>query len=150
LARIKVGLQRTLALGNLDAKRDWGFAGDYVEAMWLMLQHGVADDFVIATGETHTVREFLDEAGARLDLDWREHVEIDPRYFRPAEVDLLLGDAAKARRELGWEPRVSFGDLVRMMADADLELARGELAGRDRRSGDSLPQAPGAPGFARR
>ena len=150
LARIKVGLQRTLALGNLDAKRDWGFAGDYVEAMWLMLQHGVADDFVIATGETHTVREFLDEAGARLDLDWREHVEIDPRYFRPAEVDLLLGDAAKARRELGWEPRVSFEDLVRMMADADLELARGELAGRDRRSGDSLPQAPGAPGFARR
>ena len=128
LARTKVGLQHTLALGNLDARRDWGFAGDYVEAMWLMLQHGVADDFVVATGETHTVREFLDEAGGRLDLDWREYVEIDPRYFRPAEVDLLLGDASKARRELGWEPRVSFRALVHMMVDADLALARAELA----------------------
>jgi GDPmannose 4,6-dehydratase len=131
LARIKVGLQHTLALGNLDARRDWGFAGDFVEAMWLMLQHDPADDFVIATGETHTVRDFLDEAGARLDVDWREHVEIDPRYFRPAEVDVLLGDARKARLELGWEPRVSFRGLVHMMADADLALARAEAAALD-------------------
>ncbi len=119
-ARIKLGLQDKLFLGNLDARRDWGYAGDYVEAMWLMLQQERADDFVIATGETHTVRDFLDLAFGRLDLDWNKHVEIDPRYFRPAEVDVLCGDMAKARRLLGWEPRVRFPELVAMMVDADL------------------------------
>jgi GDPmannose 4,6-dehydratase len=125
-ARIKVGLQDKLFLGNLDAKRDWGFAGDYVEAMWLMLQQERPDDFVIATGETHTVREFLDLAFSRLDLDWKRYVEIDPRYFRPAEVDELCGDMAKAQRLLGWEPRVKFKALVEMMVDADLADARGQ------------------------
>jgi GDPmannose 4,6-dehydratase len=120
-ARIKLGLQDKLFLGNLDAKRDWGYAGDYVEAMWLMLQHERADDFVIATGETHTVRDFLDHAFARLDLDWKKHVEIDPRYFRPSEVDELCGDMSKARRELRWEPKVHFAELVQMMVDADLD-----------------------------
>jgi GDPmannose 4,6-dehydratase len=119
-ARIKLGLQDKLFLGNLDAKRDWGFAGDYVEAMWLMLQQPKPDDFVIATGECHTVREFLDHAFARLDLDWHKHVEIDPRYFRPAEVDELRGEMSKAKRLLGWEPKVKFGELVNMMVDADL------------------------------
>jgi len=122
--RIKLGLQDKLYLGNLDAQRDWGFAGDYVEAMWLMLQQDKADDYVVATGETHSVREFLDEVFGYLDLDWRQHVEIDPRYFRPSEVDLLLGDAAKARRALGWQPRVGFRDLARMMVDADLKVAQ--------------------------
>ena len=122
--RIKLGLQDKLYLGNLDAKRDWGFAGDYVEAMWLMLQQDKADDYVVATGETHSVREFLDEVFGYLGLDWRQHVEIDPRYFRPSEVDLLLGDAAKARRALGWQPRVGFRDLARMMVDADLKVAQ--------------------------
>lgn len=121
--RIKRGLQDKLFLGNLDAKRDWGYAGDYVEAMWLMLQQERPDDFVIATGETHTVREFLDEAFGRLDLDWKRHVEIDPRYFRPAEVDVLCGDMSKAKRVLKWEPKVRFKDLVRLMVDADLKLA---------------------------
>ena len=125
-ARIKLGLQDKLFLGNLDAKRDWGFAGDYVVAMWLMLQQERPDDFVIATGETHTVRDFLDVAFGRLDLDWQKHVEIDPRYFRPAEVDELCGDMAKARRLLGWEPRVKFHELVEMMVDSDLAEARGE------------------------
>jgi GDPmannose 4,6-dehydratase len=123
-AAIKLGRQSKLYLGNLDAKRDWGFAGDYVEAMWMMLQQEVPEDFVIATGETHSVREFLDEAFGYLDLDWRDYVEIDPRYFRPAEVDLLIGDSRKAREKLGWSPRVSFPELVRMMVDADLEAAR--------------------------
>ena len=127
LTRIKLGLQEKLALGNLDAKRDWGFAGDYVEAMWLMLQHEVADDFVIATGETHTVREFLDVAAARLDMDWRDVVVHDQRHERPAEVDLLLGDPTKARRVLGWEPKVTFRGLAEMMVDADLALAEREL-----------------------
>jgi GDPmannose 4,6-dehydratase len=126
--RIKLGLQQKLYMGNVDAQRDWGYAKDYVEAMWLMLQAEVADDYVIATGETHSVREFLDETFAYLDLDWQEYVETDPRYFRPAEVDLLLGDAGKARRELGWEPKVSFKQLVRLMVDHDLELARQESA----------------------
>jgi GDPmannose 4,6-dehydratase len=121
--RIKEGLQDKLYLGNLDAKRDWGFAGDYVEAMWRMLQQDKPDDFVIATGQTHSVREFLDEVFGLLGLDWQKHVEIDPRYFRPAEVDLLLGDAAKARSELGWQPRVTFTALAKMMTDADRELA---------------------------
>ena len=124
VARIKEGLQDKLYLGNLDAKRDWGFAGDYVEAMWLMLQQDKADDYVIATGETHSVREFLDEVFGMLELDWKKYVEIDPRYFRPAEVDLLLGDASRARKVLGWEPGMTFKSLARMMTDADWELAR--------------------------
>jgi GDPmannose 4,6-dehydratase len=124
--RIKLGLQDKLYLGNLDAKRDWGFAGDYVEAMWLMLQAERPRDYVIATGETHSVREFTEATFARLGLDWQQHVEIDPRYFRPSEVDLLLGDAGKAHRELGWRPRVGFDELVRMMVDADLRLAEAE------------------------
>jgi len=125
--RIKLGLQDKLYLGNLEAKRDWGHARDYVEAMWLMLQAEKPDDYVIATGETHSVREFLDEAFGRLDLDWQQYVAIDPRYYRPAEVDLLLGDAAKAREKLGWEPKVSFKELVRLMIEHDLDLARQEL-----------------------
>ncbi len=124
--RIKLGLQDKLYLGNLDAKRDWGFAGDYVDTMWLMLQQEKADDYVIATGENHSVREFLDEVFGYLDLDWQKYVEIDPRYFRPTEVDCLLGDAGKARRVLGWEPKVTFKGLARMMADADMEIARRE------------------------
>jgi GDPmannose 4,6-dehydratase len=130
LARAKLGLQDKLYLGNLDARRDWGFAGDYVEAMWLMLQHDVPDDYVIATGETHSVREFLDEVGDHLDVDWSAIVEIDPRYFRPTEVDLLLGDSSKARRVLAWEPRTTFRELARLMADADLALAEREAAER--------------------
>ncbi len=126
VGRIKHGLQKRLYLGNLDARRDWGFAGDYVEAMWLMLQQDAPDDYVIATGEAHSVREFLEAAFARVGLDWRDYVEIDPRYFRPAEVDHLLGDASKARQRLGWLPRVSFSALVARMVDHDLELARRE------------------------
>jgi GDPmannose 4,6-dehydratase len=124
--RIKVGLQEKLFLGNLDAKRDWGFAGDYVEAMWMILQQPRPDDFVIATGETHSVREFLDEVFALLELDWKKHVQVDPRYFRPAEVDLLLGDAGKARKVLGWQPKVTFKGLAKMMVEHDLKLARRE------------------------
>jgi len=127
-ARIKCGLQDRLYLGNLDAKRDWGFAGDYVEAMWLMLQQDAPDDYVVATGQTHSVREFLDEVFGYLELDWRQHVEIDPRYFRPSEVDLLLGDASKARRVLKWEPRVGFRELARMMTDEDMKKAGREQA----------------------
>ncbi|HVQ38968.1 MAG TPA: GDP-mannose 4,6-dehydratase [Pyrinomonadaceae bacterium] len=124
--RIKLGLQQKLFLGNLDAKRDWGHARDYVEAMHLMMQADEPDDYVIATGETHSVREFLDEAFGYLDLDWNEYVEIDPRYYRPAEVDLLLGDASKARRILGWEPKITFKNLVRLMVDNDLKIANHE------------------------
>jgi GDPmannose 4,6-dehydratase len=124
--RIKLGLQDKLYLGNLDAKRDWGYAKDYVEAMWLMMQAEKSDDYVIATGETHSVKEFVEAAFGYLDLDWQEHVEIDPWYYRPSEVDLLLGDASKARKELGWEPRVSFPELVRLMVDHDLVLAKEE------------------------
>ncbi|HEU4768054.1 MAG TPA: GDP-mannose 4,6-dehydratase [Pyrinomonadaceae bacterium] len=124
--RIKLGLQQKLFLGNLDAKRDWGYAKDYVEAMWLMMQAESSDDYVIATGETHSVREFCEEAFGYLDLDYNEYVEIDPWYYRPSEVDLLLGDASKARKQLGWEPKVSFRELVRLMVDYDLILARGE------------------------
>jgi GDPmannose 4,6-dehydratase len=124
--RIKEGLQEKLYLGNLDAKRDWGFAGDYVEAMWLMLQQETPDDYVIATGETHSVREFLQEVFDHLELDWTKYVELDPKYLRPAEVDLLLGDASKAQRVLGWRPKVTFRDLARMMTEADWELARRE------------------------
>jgi GDPmannose 4,6-dehydratase len=125
-ARIKLGMQDKLHLGNLDAKRDWGFAGDYVEAMWLMLQQPEADDYVVAMNELHTVREFCELAFARLDLDYRDFVEVDPRYFRPAEVDLLLGDATKAHTKLGWTPQVSFQELVDMMVDGDLDMARRE------------------------
>jgi GDPmannose 4,6-dehydratase len=124
--RIKEGLQDKLFLGNLDAKRDWGFAGDYVEAIWLMLQQDEPEDLVIATGETHSVREFVEEVFAQLDLDYRKHVEIDPRYFRPSEVDLLLGDPTKARTKLGWKPKVSFKGLVKMMVEADWKLAKEE------------------------
>ena len=121
--RIKLGLQDKLYLGNLDAKRDWGFAGDYVEAMWLMLQQDKADDYVIATGECHSVRDFVDEVFACLDLDWHRYVEIDPRYFRPSEVDLLQGDASKAKKILHWKPKVDFQQLVKMMVDADMRIA---------------------------
>jgi len=121
LARIKLGLEKKLYLGNLNAKRDWGYAGDYVEAMWLMLQQDEPDDYVIATGESHSVKEFLEEAFSCAGLDWREHVEVDPRYFRPTEVDSLLGDASKAKKKLGWEPRIRFKDLVKLMVDADLQ-----------------------------
>ena len=128
-ARIKLGLQDKLTLGNLDARRDWGFAGDYVEAMWLMLQHEEPDDFVIATGETHSVREFLEESFGYLDLDYNDHVETDPRFLRPTEVDALKGDASKARRLLGWEPRVNFSNLVQMMTEHDLQQAAAEAEG---------------------
>jgi GDPmannose 4,6-dehydratase len=121
LARIKLGLERKLYLGNLNAKRDWGFAGDYVEAMWLMLQQDEPDDYVIATGESHSVEEFLEEGFKYKGLDWREHVEIDSRYFRPTEVESLLGDASKARRKLLWEPKVKFKELVKLMVDADIK-----------------------------
>jgi len=124
--RIKVGLQDKLFLGNLEARRDWGFAGDYVDAMWRMLQVDEPADYVIATGETHSVQEFLELAFGNLDLDWREHVELDSRYLRPTEVDLLQGDSSKARKELGWEPTVGFEELARMMVEADLRLAEAE------------------------
>lgn len=120
-ARIKLGLADKLALGNLDAKRDWGFAGDYVQAMWLMLQQDKADDYVVATGITHSVQELCEVAFGHLDLDWRAHVVQDPRFMRPAEVDLLVGDASKAHAVLGWEPSVTFEELVRMMVDADMQ-----------------------------
>ncbi len=125
-ARIKLGLQDRLALGNIDARRDWGFAGDYVEAMWLMLQHESPDDFVIATGKTHSVRNFLEEAFGHLDLDYNDYVDIDQKLFRPTEVDALSGDASKAETQLGWKPRVSFSELVRMMTEYDLQLAQTE------------------------
>ena len=125
-ARIKEGLQRELILGNCDAKRDWGFAGDYVEAMWLMLQQEQPDDFVIATGETHSVQEFLEIAFGNLGLDWQEFVRHDPKYLRPAEVEILCGDASKAREKLNWKPRTSFKELVEMMVNYDLQLANRE------------------------
>src|ERR1700681_2559487 len=124
VARIKLGLQKELRLGNLEAQRDWGFAGDYVRAMWLMLQQPRPDDYVVATGRTHSVRDFVRLAFAAADLDWERHVVIDPRYYRPAEVDVLVGDASKAYRELGWEPEVSFERLVEMMVLADLDRLR--------------------------
>jgi len=139
--RIKLGLQQKLFLGNLDARRDWGHARDYVEAMWLMMQAGEPDDFVIATGETHSIREFLDLAFGQLDLDWKQFVEIDKRYFRPAEVDLLRGDATKARMKLGWESKVSFPQLVALMVDHDLELARDEQAMTESRGAKRRPAA---------
>jgi len=126
--RIKLGLQKELVLGNLDSKRDWGFAKEYVEAMWLMLQQDEPDDYVIATGETHTVREFLETTFELLDLDWHEYVRFDERYMRPAEVDLLIGDPAKAKKQLGWEPKVKFRELCQIMVDADMEIAKREQA----------------------
>jgi len=132
VGRIVHGLQDKLFLGNLDAKRDWGFAGDYVEAMWRMMQHSEPDDYVVATGEAHSVREFLEEAFCAVNLDWEKYVEIDERYYRPAEVDFLLGDATKARSVLGWKPKVDFKGLVLMMVESDLELAEKEAAAANR------------------
>ncbi|MCG8403899.1 MAG: GDP-mannose 4,6-dehydratase [Phycisphaerales bacterium] len=132
--RIKEGLQEKLYLGNLDARRDWGFAGDYVEAMWLMLQQDEPDDFVIATGESHSVRDFVEAVFSRLDLDWKQYVETDPRYFRPTEADALQGDAAKAREKLGWTPKVAFDQLVQMMTDHDWQLAKEERVLADHRA----------------
>jgi GDPmannose 4,6-dehydratase len=134
LARIKAGMQKELFLGNLEAKRDWGFAPEYVEAMWLMLQQEKGDDFVVATGETHSVQEFLEEAFGCANLEWKQYVKIDPRYYRPAEVDLLIGDAAKAKRILGWEPKTTFKDLVRIMVAADDDLLASQLSGKHVRS----------------
>ena len=125
-ARIKLGLQEKLYLGNIEAKRDWGFAGDYVEAMWLMLQQDEPDDFVVATGQTHSVKEFLDEVFGNLELDWHDYVKIDPKYYRPAEVDTLLGDPAKAKKILGWSPKVTFKELAKMMTEEDMKLAQRE------------------------
>ncbi len=130
VAHIQAGLQDKLYLGNLDAKRDWGYAKEYVEAMWLMLQQDKPDDYVVATNETHSIREFLDLAFGHVQLDWKKHVEIDPRYYRPAEVDLLIGDYGKARRQLGWEPKTKFADLVRLMVDADVKLLKDHREGR--------------------
>jgi GDPmannose 4,6-dehydratase len=121
VARIKKGLQSELHLGNLDARRDWGFAGDYVRGMWMMLQHDKPDDYVLATGETHSVKELCQVAFDRVGLDWEKHVVVDPKFYRPAEVDLLIGDPAKAGRILGWEPKVTFRGLIEMMVDADME-----------------------------
>jgi GDPmannose 4,6-dehydratase len=132
-ARIKVGLQQSMSLGNLDAKRDWGYAKDYVEAMWLMLQAKEPEDFVIATGETHSVREFLDETFACLGMDWKPYVKADPRFLRPSEVDLLLGDPSYAKKKLGWKPKTTFKELVRLMVESDLALAEEE-----KRSGKPL------------
>jgi GDPmannose 4,6-dehydratase len=137
LGRIKAGLQEVVYLGNLDAVRDWGYAADYVEAMWLMLQHDKPDDFVIATGEAHSVGELVEEAFGYAGLDWRQHVRIDPTYRRPAEVDNLCGDASKAADVLGWKPRVTFQQLVRLMVDADMELALQERTLRN--AGHVLP-----------
>ena len=128
VARIKLGVQDKLMLGNLDAMRDWGFAGDYIQAMWRMLQQDIPDDYVIATGEKHTVREFVELAFSHADLDWHDYVRTDPAFFRPAEVNTLRGDATKARQELGWQPEVNFATLIHMMVDADLKRVQKELA----------------------
>jgi GDPmannose 4,6-dehydratase len=130
VAHIKAGLQKKLYLGNLDAKRDWGYAKEYVEAMWLMLQQDKPDDYVIATGETHSIREFLDIAFGHVGLDWKQYVEIDPRYYRPTEVDLLIGNPSKAKKQLGWEPKIRFEELTRLMVDADVQLLKDHMEGR--------------------
>ena len=135
VAQIQAGLQDRIFLGNLEAKRDWGYAPEYVQAMWLMLQAEKPDDYVVATGETHSVREFLELAFTHAGLDWRNHLATDPRYFRPAEVDLLVGDCTKARRQLGWEPKTRFADLVKLMVDADIELLRRHRQGQTRVGG---------------
>lgn len=132
VAHIAAGLQDKLYLGNLDSKRDWGYAKEYVEAMWRMLQQDKPDDYVIATNETHSIREFLELAFGHAGLDWRKHVEIDPRYYRPTEVDLLIGDYGKAKRQLGWEPKTRFADLVRLMVEADIQLLKDHREGRIR------------------
>jgi GDPmannose 4,6-dehydratase len=126
VAHIKAGLQNKVYLGNLDARRDWGYAKEYVEMMWLMLQQDQPDDYIVATGETHSVGEFLEEAFTYAGLDWHDHVEIDPKYYRPAEVDVLVGDAGKAKSKLGWEPKTTFKELVRLMVDADMAALKGE------------------------
>jgi GDPmannose 4,6-dehydratase len=131
LARIKAGLQKDLYLGNLDSKRDWGYAPEYVEAQWLILQQDQGDDYVIATGETHSIREFLDAAFGCVNLDWNDYVKIDPRYYRPAEVDLLIGDASKAKKILGWQPKVTFTELVQIMVKADVDLLARQQSGKD-------------------
>jgi GDPmannose 4,6-dehydratase len=128
VARIKLGLDTEIRLGNLDAQRDWGFAGDYVKAMWLMLQQESPDDYVVATGETHTVREFCQLAFDHVGLDWEQHVVVDEKFFRPAEVDLLIGEPTKAHDKLGWKPETSFEQLVKMMVDGDLDFLTGKLA----------------------
>jgi GDPmannose 4,6-dehydratase len=130
VAHIKLGLQDKIYLGNLDAKRDWGYAPEYVEAMWLILQQDQPDDYVIATGETHSVQEFCEEAFGHAGLDWRKHVEIDKLYYRPAEVDVLIGDASKAKKILGWQPTTRFKDLVKLMVDADIQVLQDQLSGR--------------------
>ncbi len=130
LARIQAGFQKKLFLGNLDARRDWGYAPDFTDAMWRMVQQDQPGDYVVATGEMHSVRDFLNAAGEHLGLDWEKHVEIDPRYYRPAEVDALCGDPSKAREQLGWEPTVNFAELVRIMVDADVKELEDEMAGR--------------------
>jgi GDPmannose 4,6-dehydratase len=135
VAHIQAGLQDKLYLGNLEAKRDWGFAREYVEAMWLMLQQDQPDDYVIATGETHSVREFLEAAFAHAGLDSRKYVEIDPNYYRPTEVDMLVGDYSKAKKQLGWEPKTKFKELVALMVDADVQLVKDHLAGKGRVAG---------------
>jgi len=135
VAHIQAGLQHKLYLGNLEAKRDWGYAKEYVEAMWLMLQQDKPDDYVVATNETHSIREFLDLAFGHVKLDWKKYVEIDPRYYRPAEVDLLIGDYSKATRQLGWEPKTKFADLVRLMVDADVKLLKDHREGRAKVTG---------------
>ena len=131
VARIQAGVQKKLYMGNLDAKRDWGYAPEYVEAMWLMLQQDKPDDYVIATGETHTIREFLSESFGLVGLDWEQYVEFDERYVRPAEVDLLIGDATKAKQQLHWVPKTTFKDLVRIMTEADVDLLKHQMSGKD-------------------
>jgi GDPmannose 4,6-dehydratase len=131
VARIKAGVQKKLYLGNLDAKRDWGYAPEFVEAMWLMLQQDKPDDYVVATGETHTIRDFLDLSFGHAGLEWQKYVEIDPKYYRPSEVDLLIGDASKAKKQLGWVPKTKFPDLVRIMTDADIALLAHEMSGKN-------------------
>jgi len=133
IAHIKAGLQNKLFLGNLDAKRDWGYAKEYVEAMWLMLQQEQPDDYVIATNETHSIREFLEIAFSHAGLDWNKYVEIDPRYFRPAEVELLIGDYSKAKQKLGWEPKTKCADLARLMVDADIQSLQEKMSGKIKR-----------------
>jgi GDPmannose 4,6-dehydratase len=135
VAHIQAGLQQKLYLGNLDAKRDWGYAQEYVQAMWLMLQQDQPDDYVIATNETHSVREFLEAAFAHAGLDWRKYVEIDANYYRPTEVDLLIGDYSKAKKKLGWEPKTRFVDLVKLMVDADVQRLKDHQTGKIRVTG---------------
>jgi GDPmannose 4,6-dehydratase len=141
VAHIKAGLQDKLYMGNLDAMRDWGYAKEYVEAMWLMLQQDEPDDYVIATNESHSVREFLELAFSYAGLDWRKHVVIDPRYFRPSEVDYLRGDYSKAKAKLGWEPKTKFEDLVKLMVDADIKMLNDQLSGKVKRQ-DENPLSP--------